>query len=355
VSGPGAVLALRALGLGDLLTALPALRGLRAASGDRPLLLAVTPWLAPLARALGVADGLVPAAPLAALPVPACRVAVAVNLHGRGPESHCVLQALRPARLIAHGCAEAGVPGPPWEEDVHEVERWCRMLAAHGVAADRADLGLLVPPGPAPRIPEGATVVHPGASVGAKRWPGDRFAAVAASERRAGRAVVVTGGPGEEADARRVARAAGLPPEAVLAGRTDPLALARVVAGAGRLVCGDTGVAHLAVALGTPSVALFGPVPPAAWGPPPDRPWHTALWGGVRSDPRARTPAPGLLRIGVEEVLAAIEAVDAAGAARRPLRGGCPDGVPASDTSHPQEGAWHAMAASAGSASAASS
>src|SRR5207237_79615 len=42
-----------------------------------------------------------------------------------------------------------------------------------------------------------------------------------------------------------------------------------------RLVCGDTGVAHLATALGTPSVLLFGPVPPSRWGPLADPELHT--------------------------------------------------------------------------------
>ncbi|MDP8970228.1 MAG: hypothetical protein M3N52_06995, partial [Actinomycetota bacterium] len=66
--------------------------------------------------------------------------------------------------------------------------------------------------------------------------------------------------------------------------------LAALVAGAGRVVCGDTGVGHLATALRTPSVLLFGPTSPARWGPPPDRPWHRALWAG--SDGRASHPHP---------------------------------------------------------------
>jgi ADP-heptose:LPS heptosyltransferase len=68
-------------------------------------------------------------------------------------------------------------------------------------------------------------------------------------------------------------------------------------------VCGDTGVAHLATALGTPSVVLFGPTAPARWGPPPDRPIHRVLWAGAEGDPHADRPDPGLLRIGVDDVL----------------------------------------------------
>jgi hypothetical protein len=53
-------------------------------------------------------------------------------------------------------------------------------------------------------------------------------------------------------------------------------------------------------------VVLFGPVPPARWGPPPERPWHRVLWAGSSGDPHGRLPDPGLLAIGVEQVLAAL-------------------------------------------------
>ena len=73
-----------------------------------------------------------------------------------------------------------------------------------------------------------------------------------------------------------------------------------MVAAAGRVVCGDTGIAHLATALGTPSVVLFGPVPPAEWGPPPDRPVTSRC--GPAGRPHANSVDPGLLAISVAEV-----------------------------------------------------
>ena len=57
----------------------------------------------------------------------------------------------------------------------------------------------------------------------------------------------------------------------MLAGETDLLTLAATIAHARLLLCGDTGLAHLATAFGTPSVVLFGPTPPARWGPPVNR------------------------------------------------------------------------------------
>jgi ADP-heptose:LPS heptosyltransferase len=117
--------------------------------------------------------------------------------------------------------------------------------------------------------------------------------------------VAITGGPDERALAEAVAEGAGVPEEAVLAGRTSLLELAAAVAAAERVACGDTGVAHLASAFGTPSVVLFGPTPPQEWGPPPTGP-HVALWAGRRGDPHADAPDPGLLAIRTGEVSAAL-------------------------------------------------
>ena len=108
-----------------------------------------------------------------------------------------------------------------------------------------------------------------------------------------------------------MAQGAGLRASAVLAGRTDLLELAAVVDSAERLLCADTGVAHLATALRTPSVVLFGPVPPSEWGPPGERSWHQALWTGRRGDPHGETIDPGLAEISVTDVEAAIERLQA--------------------------------------------
>jgi len=311
VSRPS-LLVLRALGLGDLLTAVPALRALAAAFPGHRRVLALPAPLAPLARLTGAVDAVLPAAPLAPLRL-AGRPDVAVNLHGRGPESHRVLLALRPRRLVAF--ATAAVPesagGPAWRADEHEVRRWCRLLAESGIPADAARLALPAPPGPVPDDVRGATLVHPGAGAPARLWPLERWAAVARAEMAAGRPVVVTGGPGEEARAGALAAAAGVPARGIFAGG-DVLRLARLVAAAGRVVCADTGVAHLATALGTPSVVLFGPVSPALWGPPPDRPWHRALWAGRSGEPNAARPDPGLLGLGVADVVAALATLPAA-------------------------------------------
>jgi ADP-heptose:LPS heptosyltransferase len=318
-SAPAALLVLRALGLGDLLSAVPALRALDAAFADGRRWLAAPRSLAPLAvlaapgfellDAPACVGGVVRPTPDLAARLP--RGAVAVDLHGSGPESHRLLLATRPAGLIAfaHPDVPESAGGPPWDEREHEVERWCRLLAAHGMPADPTALDL-PPPDGVERGPDGPTLIHPGAASAARRWPAERWAEVARGERARGIEVLLSGSADEAALAAEVAARAGLPPRASLAGRTRDLAgLLALVAGAGRVACGDTGVAHLATALRVPSVVLFGPTDPARWGPPRERPWHRVLWAGRRGDPHAATPAPGLLEIEPAAVLAALSSL----------------------------------------------
>ena len=301
---------LRALGLGDLFTAVPALRALARAFPDHERLLAAPGPLAPLVPA--ELARLVATGELEPLGAELHRPEVAVNLHGRGPQSHRLLLAVRPGRALwfAHPEVRPSRGAPRWRPEEYEPGRWCRMLAEQGVPASATELDLEPPSGPPAAEVSGATVIHPGAASAARRWPPERFAAVARHEVARGRPVVITGGPEEVDRAHVVARGAGLDARVVLAGRTGLVDLARVVAGAGRLVCGDTGVAHLATAYGTPSLVLFGPVPPAEWGPPPARRRHRALWAGApgyRGDPHGTRPDAALLHLTPERVIAALE------------------------------------------------
>ncbi len=295
------VLVLRALGLGDACTAVPALRGARRAWPGARLHLAGPAGPGAWLRGLGVVDHVVPAAGLDPLAW-AGGGHVAVNLHGRGPQSHRLLAATQPARLVAFACPEAGVDGPAWDEGEHEVARWCRLLEGSGGRCGPADLRLGVDPD-AERPDE--VLLHPGAAAAARRWPEQRWAQVATALARGGLRVGLTGTAAERALCERVAAGAS-GAATVLAGTLDVPALARRVAGAGLLVCGDTGVAHVATAVGTPSVLLFGPTAPGRWGPAVDQERHTVLWHGADDapgDPHGRRTDPALARIGVAEVV----------------------------------------------------
>ena len=303
------VLCLRALGLGDLLTGLPALRALGDAFPEHHRVLATPLELAPLALHAGVAHRVVPVRGLAPLP-PMAPPEVAVDLHGRGPESHRNLLALNPRRLIAFANAAAGWgPAPEWRADEHEVVRWCRLLEESGIPADPSRLEITAPEIAVPEQAAGATLLHPGAASPSRRWPVERWVDVARAEDAAGGQVIVTGAASERGQALAVARRAGLDDAAVLAGKTTALELAAVVGAAARVVSGDTGVGHLATALRTPSVLLFGPSSPAHWGPPPDRARHIVLWAGRRGDPHASTADPGLMAISSAEVIGALDAL----------------------------------------------
>lgn len=302
------LLVLRALKLGDLLVAVPAIRGLRRAHPGHRLVLAVPGWLEPIVRQIGGVDELLPTPGLDEPLAPVGPVDVAVNLHGRGPQSSTRIAELEARWVIAHRGEGSGDGAPEWRDGIHERERWVRLVSAFGIPADPGDLRLPTP-GPTPR--PSATVIHAGAFHGARHWPTDRFAAVARALRADGADVVVTGSVDEAPRAAEVARRAGLPDEAMLAGRLDLGEFAALIASARLLVSADTGAAHLASAYGIPSVVLFGPAPADEWGPPPGP--HRALEHPEhrRGDVFAVDPDPALLAIGVDEVLAAIREVTA--------------------------------------------
>jgi ADP-heptose:LPS heptosyltransferase len=302
VDGKPELLVLRALKLGDLLVAVPALKALRREFPDHRLRYAAQGWLS---EALGLVGGyeLLPThgldEPLAMEPGV---VDVAVNLHGSGPESQGRIEALQARQTIGHRSPYRD--GPPWRAELHERERWVNLLAWHGIEADPLDIHLNTPHVPSP-VP-GATVLHVGAAYGSRLWPAERFAAVASALASSGHNVVFTGGSGERERAIDVCLRAGLADDAVLAGRLGLAEFAAAIAAARLVVSADTGAAHLASAYGTPSVVLFGPAPPEIWGPPPGP--HVVLTRAElrRGDTFAAQPDPALLAVTVPDVLAAV-------------------------------------------------
>ena len=147
-----------------------------------------------------------------------------------------------------------------------------------GAEDTEAAAGLLAEVGASPG---GYVAFHPGTSgFGAfKRWPAGRHGSLARAVAAAGRRVLITHGPGEEALAAAVVRASD--------GAATPLAtsglgvLAEVIRGAAAFVAADTGPLHLAGLVGTPLLGLFGPKDPRVYGP-----------YGVRAD-----GTPGVLEV----------------------------------------------------------
>jgi lipopolysaccharide heptosyltransferase II len=131
------------------------------------------------------------------------------------------------------------------------IERRDAARLLEGVAGGR---------GQAPRIG-----VHLGAAYGpSKLWPLERVTEFCRLLDADGTRAILLGAPG---DADVAAAITAIAPAASLVGRDTPALLPAVLAELDVLVSGDTGVAHLAAALGTPVVALFGPTDPALSAP----------------------------------------------------------------------------------------
>ncbi len=286
----------RALQLGDLLVAVPALRALRSAFPAAEVTLIGLPWAASFAQRYSrYIDRFVtfpgwPGIVEAGFDERRTRefleeqraygYHLALQLHGSGRSSNAFVQALG-ARLNA-GYYEGARPGgfavaAPYPGHLPEVLRsleLVKLLSATHVSAslefpltraDRAEAARLLaelPSGDGPVIG-----LHPGARSPARRWPAERFAAVgdACALRFAAR-IVLTGGPDEQATVEAVAERM-LHRPLLLAGRTSLGCLAAVIASLDLFVSNDTGPAHLAEAVGTPSVTLFGPADPVRWAP----------------------------------------------------------------------------------------
>lgn len=297
------LLVLQARGLGALLTAVPALRALRRAEPGHRIVLAAPQRLKPIVDLISSVDTLLPTSSPDTLRWDAPAPALAVNLHGPGPESIAALNRTGADQVLTHRHqAYPEIDGPQWQPEVHDTERWCHLLESRGIVADRRNLGLVPPV--ATTSHRDCVVVHIGAGAPARRWPAERFASVVRHLLVLGREVVLTGDEFERDIALTVAARAGLGRDRVLAGAQNLIELAATIAEAALVISGDTGIAHLATAFGTRTVLLFGPTPPRCAGPPPHLMGrHAVLWTGRYGDPFADAPDPGLLEIDVADVV----------------------------------------------------
>jgi len=198
-------------------------------------------------------------------------------------------------------------------ETRHVVEINLGILQLLGLAAGRAEFPIDAIDSPLAREAAARTggryaLLNPGAAWPNKRWPPARLGAVAAALRdRHGLMSVVLWGPGEDALAQETAAASN--GASVMAGRTtiaDVVALAR---GATVMVSGDTGPTHIATAVGTPLVGIYGPTRPVRNGPmaPQDVTVSRDAMCQCHHLRRCKLDRMCLLDIEVAEVVAAVE------------------------------------------------
>ena len=160
-------------------------------------------------------------------------------------------------------------------------------------------------------------LLNPGAGWGAKRWPLERYAAVAFALAGRGFSVLINAGPAEEAMAEEIrtqSAGAAIPVTCTVA---QLIALTRRVA---LMVAGDTGPLHLACALGRPVVGIYGPTDPARNGPFGTRFRVLRSPYSLRNHARREAPESGLLTIQPDDVLAAIDEVLAPDAVQLPTQ-----------------------------------
>jgi lipopolysaccharide heptosyltransferase I len=198
-------------------------------------------------------------------------------------------------------------------ETRHVVEINLGILSVLGVAAPKPEFPIEAvasePAHDASRRTGGRyALLNPGAAWPNKRWPPARLAAVAVElRRRHGLMSVVLWGPGEEALGAEVV--AGADGAALLSAKTTIADLVALARGAALMISGDTGPTHVAAALGTPIVGIYGPTRPARNGPmsPSDVTVSRDASCQCHHLRRCRLERMCLLDIEVAEVLDAVE------------------------------------------------
>lgn len=350
---PRKVAVFRALQLGDLLCAVPALRALRNGYPDAQITLIGLPWAQGFVRRFArLVDRFVefpgfPGLPerepnLVALPpflsdAQAAHYDLAIQMHGRGDLTNSIVASFG-ARSTA-GFYPPGGPSPdplrflPWPESGTEIHRCIALADFLGLprSGDRLEFPLdddEIDDAKAllarhRLAPQEFVCVHPGARLYTRRWPSEYFAAVAKDIVRCGFRVVLTGSGEETLIARRIGRELPAGHVVDLAGRTKLGVFASLLRHARLLVSNDTGVSHVAAALRVPSVVISCGADPRRFAPL-DRALHEVLHHPVACRPCAHVHCPVghpcAQKLTPERVIARVRARLSSRNPTRPLR-----------------------------------
>lgn len=175
-----------------------------------------------------------------------------------------------------------------YSHDDYELDSFNRLVSPLGITSPRyavpflkvsdesraAAVSLLSPLEGRPFV-----AIFPGASIPERRWRAERFQQVAEALRKRGYSVVVVGGGEDRLAGEQIVAGGGLN----LAGRTSLAETAAVLEQSHLLISGDSGILHIAVGLGIPTVSLFGPGRALKWAPRGDH--HTVLNKGLPCSP----------------------------------------------------------------------
>jgi hypothetical protein len=312
---PSSVVVFRALQLGDMLCAVPALRALRSAVPRAHIALVGLPWAQQFAdRFSGYIDEFIPFPGHPLLPeqpvqheglarfytsLCAREFGLAIQLHGSGDVSNDIVSGFG-AKVMAGYCRGEPVARDrttllPYPETGAEPERLLRLMEELGAEAaglhlefplSRQDEEELDASGLATALRDAAYFcIHPGARQRDKCWPPRQFAEV--GDRLAaefGLKPVLTGSASEaDLTAEVAAHMHHRPVDA--AAPISIGAMAVLMRKARLLLCNDTGVSHIAAGLKLKSVVVFSKADIARWAPL-DRHSHRCIW-----DPDAQRAA----------------------------------------------------------------
>ena len=320
---PSRIAVFQALNLGDLLCTTPALRAIRGRFPAAEITFIGRRWAEDVVARLSTVDrflpfpgypGIAESPPDAAWPVPRWpRFDLAIQMHGSGEVSNGFVATLEAPRSVGFG-----PPGDRrlttvlgWVESEPEPLRWLRLADAIGAApaglhtefplaaTERVSAAALIGP------PDGRLVVglHVGASDPSRRWPAESFARLGDRLAAQRQVRIILTGTDQERSLTAAVRRAMKTPAIDLAGRTGLGEFAAVISALDLLVTNDTGASHVAAAMRTPSVVLFGPTRPDRWAPLDQRRHQVidaASYPGAPAD-----GAAALHALAVDDVLAA--------------------------------------------------
>jgi heptosyltransferase-2 len=361
---PRRILVVKLADLGDLLTATPALRALRTTFPTARIEALVTPGSSSLLAGSDAVDELIPFdkfsfdRPIGAVAALPAALSLGARLRRRRYDFLVLLHHLTTrfgttkyaALALASGAGERigldngrgwfltrGFPDHGFGER-HEVDYWLGVVGLLGAANSSPRLEIVIPEAAQAaagrrwtglRLGGRAAILHPGSGAFslARRWPTERYAALAdrlVDELGLEVAVLAGPAPGEPELASRVAGAMRSR-AVVVEGIESFQELAGTLKLAELFIGNDSGVMHLAAAVETPVVAIFGPSNHRAWGPyPPNSPRHAVVREPLACSPcfhrghRFGTPQGCPARtcldlVGVDMVLEAAARVQGAG------------------------------------------
>lgn len=333
------VLVVRLRSIGDTVLATPSLSALRRFLPEAEIDILLEDWVAPLLegfpdvnRIITVERGNLAGRARVAKELRSTRYDVAFNLHGgttstiltraSGARHRVGFRSYRYSRLHNHAAPSAG---QIWgKRATHSVEQQLALLGWTGVpVSDRPPTHLFVTTAASRGIndrlnAEGINehapfaLFHPAAAFDTKQWAADKFARVAEDLAARGLGIVAIAAPGEAETINALRKNSSVG----IAAFTDlSLPLVTALAARARLFVGnDSGIAHMASAVQTPSVVIFGSSNVEHW-----HPWANPLSEVVREELPCQ-PCPGytcaefdqpecIRRVSVKSVLRAIERV----------------------------------------------